>query len=93
MSDQSIEVHGSDVDTAIAAGLRQLGLAPDQVIVEVVDEGRRGILGMGSRDAIVRLTPLSAPATPQVAQMPPAQAGRPPAQAADRRGGLSAGCR
>lgn len=90
MSDQSIEVHGSDVDTAIATGLRQLGLAPDQVIVEVVDEGRRGILGMGSRDAIVRLTPLSAPATPQVAQMPPAQAGRPPAQSAASAAGAKA---
>ncbi|MDT8307662.1 MAG: RNA-binding cell elongation regulator Jag/EloR [Anaerolineae bacterium] len=62
MSDRSIEVQGSDVDTAVAAGLRQLGLTPDQVIVEVVDEGRRGVLGLGSRVATVRLTPLSPPA-------------------------------
>jgi spoIIIJ-associated protein len=87
MSDQSIEVHGSDVDTAIASGLRQLGLAADQVIVEVVDEGRRGILGMGSRDAIVRLTPLTArpaqaaPPAPQASQLPPAQATAPAGEA------------
>ncbi len=72
MSDQSIEIQGSDVDVAIAAGLRQLGLTSDQVIVEVVDEGRRGILGMGSRDAVVRLTPLAAP-PPRASQQPPAQ--------------------
>jgi spoIIIJ-associated protein len=63
MSDRSIEVHGSDVDAAVAAGLRQLGLTADQVIVEVVDEGRRGVLGLGSRDATVRITPLSMPPT------------------------------
>lgn len=62
MSDRSIEVQGSDVDAAVAEGLRQLGLGADQVIVEVVDEGRKGVLGLGSRPAIVRLTPLSPPA-------------------------------
>lgn len=71
MSDRSIEVHGSDVDAAVAAGLRQLGLTSDQVIVEVVDEGRRGVLGLGSREAIVRLTPLTAVPTPQAAETTP----------------------
>jgi len=64
MSERSIEAHGVDVDAAIAAGLQQLGLTQDQVIVEVVDEGRRGLLGLGSREATVRLTPLPRPSAP-----------------------------
>ncbi len=71
MSERSIEAHGVDVDAAIAAGLQQLGLTQDQVIVEVVDEGRRGLLGLGSREATVRLTPLPRPSAPAPA------AGRP----------------
>lgn len=41
--------------------MRRLGLNRDQVTVTVVDEGSRGLLGIGSRDAIVRLAPLPAP--------------------------------
>ncbi len=68
MSEHEIEVQGADVEAAIEAGLQQLGLSRSDVIVEVVDEGRKGILGLGSKEAVVRLTPLSAP--PRVA--PPA---------------------
>jgi spoIIIJ-associated protein len=79
MSERSIEAHGIDVDAAIAAGLQQLGLTQDQVIVEVVDEGRRGLLGLGSREAIVRLTALPQPSAPPAsASARPAPAERPP---------------
>lgn len=63
---EMIEVKGGDVEAAIAAGLTQLGLPRQAVTVEVVEEGRRGILGLGSREAIVRLTPVSRPDTPPV---------------------------
>lgn len=56
-----IESRGATVDAALEAGLRRLGLNRDQVTVTVVDEGSRGLLGIGSRDAIVRLAPLPAP--------------------------------
>lgn len=84
MSERSIEVHGVDVDAAVAAGLQQLGLSQDQVIVEVIDEGRRGLLGLGSREATVRLTPLPRPAAPappapQPEAHPPAQPSQAPA--------------
>jgi spoIIIJ-associated protein len=53
---QSIEASGSDVQAAIKAGLAQLGLTRNQVEVETVQEPSRGVLGIGARDAIVRLT-------------------------------------
>lgn len=65
-SKQEIEARGQDVQSAIRNGLAQLGLTRDDVVVEVVDEGSRGLLGIGSRDAVVRLMPIapSVPAEP-----------------------------
>lgn len=53
---REVEVRGSDVDAAIEKGLAQLGVGRNDVIIEVVDEGSRGLLGIGSREAVVRLT-------------------------------------
>lgn len=58
---QSVEVRASTLEDAIEKGLLQLGLARNEVIIEIVDEGSRGVLGMGARDAVVRLTPLRTP--------------------------------
>ena len=57
----SIEIRATSVEVAIAQGLAQLGVAEDQVHIAVLDEGSRGVLGFGARDAIVRLTRLSPP--------------------------------
>ncbi|MGD2177138.1 MAG: RNA-binding cell elongation regulator Jag/EloR [Anaerolineae bacterium] len=51
-----IEVAGKDVDAAIAAGLARLDLPREVVEVEVLDEGRQGVFGLGARAARVRLT-------------------------------------
>lgn len=69
--EQWIEVSGSDIEEAIEAGLRQLGLARKDVIIEVVDEGRRGILGLGSREATVRIRPLPRPVAQPRARISP----------------------
>lgn len=61
----SIESRGSTVDAAIEVGLAKLRLARHEVEIEILDEGSRGILGIGSRDAVVRLT--QRVATPPVA--------------------------
>ena len=58
---RDLEVRGASVDEAIDAGLSQLGVARSDVIVEVVDEGGGGFLGIGGRDAIVRLKVLGRP--------------------------------
>jgi spoIIIJ-associated protein len=50
-----IESAGKDVDAAIAAGLARLSLPRDAVEVEVLDEGRQGMFGLGARAARVRL--------------------------------------
>jgi len=42
--------------------LTELGLRRDQVAVDVVTEGKSGIFGIGAEPAIVRVTPLEAPA-------------------------------
>lgn len=52
----SIEVAGDTVDAAVRAGLAQLGVSRDLVAVEVLREATRGVLGIGARDALVRLT-------------------------------------
>jgi spoIIIJ-associated protein len=68
---KEIESRGATVEAAIAAGLLRLGLRKDQVAVTVIDEGSRGLLGIGSREAVVRITPLPiAPETPVVAPSP-----------------------
>jgi spoIIIJ-associated protein len=68
--DASIEVVGETVDAAVEAGLAQLGVTRDQVTVEVVREGSRGVLGIGARDALVRLTLLAEEAEPSPAPAP-----------------------
>ena len=53
---QTIEVTGLDAETAIQKGLEQLDVGQDRVEIEILDEGKRGVLGLGARDARVRLT-------------------------------------
>ena len=74
MVEQSHEFSAKNVDAAIDEGLRQLGVDREQVDVEVLHEGSRGLLGIGSTNARVRITlrpapkPAEKPApTPQVA--------------------------
>ncbi len=67
---REIEATGQDVEAAIEAGLAKLGVGRGDVIIEVVDEGSRGLLGIGSRDAVVRLTSLAIPSTPPVPPTP-----------------------
>jgi spoIIIJ-associated protein len=56
---REVEARGQDVEAAVQAGLSQLGVDRNEVIVEIIDEGSRGLLGIGSRDAVVRLTSLA----------------------------------
>ena len=56
-ADKSVEIHGRNTETAIDDGLAELGLRRNQVDIEVLHPGSRGVLGIGAEDAIVRLTP------------------------------------
>jgi spoIIIJ-associated protein len=62
-SEHTVEATGADVEAAIAAGLASLGANRSKVDVEVLDEGRRGMLGVGAREARVRLVVKSSQAS------------------------------
>lgn len=78
-TEREIESSGSDVEGAIATGLEALGVERDAVRVEVLDEGSRGLLGIGARPARVRLTvekeqpPSTVPIPAPELQQPPAR--------------------
>jgi len=67
MENQTVKISAPSVEEAIERGLSMLGVSRSQAQIEVIDEGRRGILGIGTRDAVVRLTKAQAP---QVAEPP-----------------------
>ena len=76
---QSYEYTAKTVEAAVDEGLRDMGVSRDQIDIEVVQEGSRGILGIGATDAVVSLSrkASSAPTKvqPQEATALPAAAG------------------
>jgi len=52
----TLEVIAPTVEEAIEKGLDDLGLSQEEVSIEILDEGSRGLFGLGSRQARVRLT-------------------------------------
>ncbi len=61
MVEQSHEFSAKSKEAAIEEGLRQLGVGLDRVEIEILHEGSRGLLGIGSTNARVRLTLRPAP--------------------------------
>jgi len=70
----TIEVSAKTVNDAVALALQRLGKKRDEVDIEVLSEGSRGILGIGAEDARVRVSIRR----PIVIERPP----RPPAAVA-----------
>jgi spoIIIJ-associated protein len=52
----TLEIIAPSTEEAIENGLEQLGLTEDQVDIEILDSGSRGLLGIGGRQSRVRLT-------------------------------------
>jgi spoIIIJ-associated protein len=71
---KSIELRGRTVEEAISKGLEELHLSREQVEVELLNEGSRGLFGLGGAEAVVRLTPHeeveAGPSVPAAAQAP-----------------------
>jgi spoIIIJ-associated protein len=61
---RSIEASGPDIESAITKGVTELGVSREDVIVEVLEEPGRRLLGLGAKQAKVRITVIKAPATP-----------------------------
>lgn len=59
---KAVEETGRTVDEAIDRALNTLGAAREDVSVEVLDPGTRGMLGLGARDAHVRVSLIASPA-------------------------------
>ena len=55
----NLEIIAPTVDEAIEKGLADLGLPREAVEVEILDEGGKGLFGLGNRQARIRLTILS----------------------------------
>ena len=58
---ETMEVTGKSVDEAIKIALEQLGANRDQVEIDVISEGKGGILGFGAEPARIRVLMLDMP--------------------------------
>ena len=56
-----VEFRGKTVDDAITNALVSLGTTSDQIEYEVIEKGSNGILGFGSKDAVIKVAKKSTP--------------------------------
>jgi spoIIIJ-associated protein len=66
---ESVEITAATVEQAIEKAEAQLGQGRDQFEVEIVQEERSGILGVGSRDAVIRVIPKSGTADDRIEEV------------------------
>jgi spoIIIJ-associated protein len=69
----TLEIIAPTVEEAISRGLEQLGLPKEAVNIETLDTGSRGLLGIGGRQARVRLSLKAAAESPVVEKKKPAK--------------------
>lgn len=50
-----VEVRGKTVDVAVEAALQELGIDRERAEIEIIQEPEKGFLGMGGKDAVVRV--------------------------------------
>jgi spoIIIJ-associated protein len=66
----TLEKIAPTVEEAVAEGLAELGLTAEAVDVDVLDAGSKGLLGIGGRQARVRLSIKVSPAAEPAAPLP-----------------------
>ncbi|AXI00674.1 protein jag [Sporosarcina sp. PTS2304] len=59
---KQITQRAATVELAIASALQDLGVTKDDVEVQVVENGRKGFLGFGAKEAVVNVTVIEKPA-------------------------------
>jgi spoIIIJ-associated protein len=55
-AENTVEISALTTDEAILIGLTRLAATRDEVKIEILDEGSRGFLGLGTKMAMVRIT-------------------------------------
>ncbi|RLC90868.1 MAG: hypothetical protein DRI37_00230 [Chloroflexi bacterium] len=73
-SEKWVEITAPTSDEAIILALARLGITREEAIIEMLDEGSPGFLGLGARDARVRVERRPAPSGEVVEPSPPASA-------------------
>lgn len=74
------EFSGKTVEEATAEGLRVMGLRAEEASVDIVHRGSRGLFGIGSESAVVRIRRASESAAPAPVAPAPAAPAAPAAQ-------------
>ena len=54
---KTIEMSAKTVQEALKLALEELNLTEAEVEYEVVEEGSKGIFGIGAKDAVIKVTP------------------------------------
>src|SRR5512145_2531076 len=73
MERTTLEVIAPSVEEAVSRGVEQLGVPREMVVVDILDEGSKGVLGIGGGQVRVRLT-LKPAETSSAASSPAPQA-------------------
>ena len=65
---KSVEKTGKTVDNAITDALIELGATTDEVEIQVLERGSKGFLGLGAKDARVRVSLKELPEAQDISQ-------------------------
>ena len=60
---ESMEIRARTVEEAIQRAVEQLGVSQEEIEVTVVREGKSGILGLGTEEAVIRVKALVSPSS------------------------------
>ena len=53
---KTVEKSGKTIDIAIEAALAELGVEREDTNIEILEQGSKGIFGIGAKDAVVRVS-------------------------------------
>jgi len=66
-----VETEGDNIDAAIESALKALGVGREKITVDIISEGRKGILGFGAQKAKIRASLRRLNLEPDVAAVKP----------------------
>jgi spoIIIJ-associated protein len=67
-----VETEGDSIDKAIENALKLLGVERDKITVDILSEGKKGILGFGAQKARIRATPRKSAIDLRASELQPA---------------------